>query len=172
MLADLGEIEHQAGNLVEAARLIREAYEGLVASGDRSYSSTEAVNLGRVLLDLHEDEEALRFGTIARETSSSDDVMSQAGGRSVQARVLSRRGDHAEAETLAREAVEIMARTDYLDQHAAALIHLGHVLAAAGRREEAAAAAREALALFDRKGASFHVERTRRLIDEWAQADG
>jgi len=172
MLADLGEIEHQAGNLVEAARLIREAYDGLVASGDRSYSSTEAVNLGRVLLDLHEDEEALRFGTIARETSSSDDVMSQAGGRSVQARVLSRRGDHAEAETLAREAVEIMARTDYLDQHAAALIHLGHVLAAAGRREEAAAAAREALALFDRKGASFHVERTRRLIDEWAQADG
>ncbi len=111
----------------------------------------------------------MAFGTIARETSSSDDVMSQAGGRSVQARVLSRRGDHVGAEALAREAVAIMRQTDYLDQHATALVHLGHVLAAAGSMEEAAAAAREAVTLYERKGATYMVEQTQRLIEEWTR---
>ena len=45
-------------------------------------------------LSLDQDDEAWRFGTIARDTSSSDDVVSQAGGRAIQARVLSRRAEH------------------------------------------------------------------------------
>jgi tetratricopeptide (TPR) repeat protein len=163
-----GDIEHMAGNLEAAARLARESYEAMTATGDRSYASTTAANLGAVLVDLHEDDEAYRFGTIARETSSSDDVVSQAGGRAVQARVLSRRGDHEAAEAVGREAVAIMARTDYLSQHAGALVDLAHVLREAGKLEEAVASAREALALYDRKGATFFVEKTQRLIDEWS----
>jgi len=128
-----------------------------------------AAHVGEVLLDLHDDDEAWRFGTIARDTSSSDDVMSQAGGRAVQARVLSRRGDHAAAETLAREAAAIMAKTDYLAVHGDVLVHLAHVLWAAGKPDEAVAAARKALALYEQKGATFFVERTRRLIDEWTR---
>ena len=99
-----------------------------------------------------------------------DDVMSQVGGRAVQARVLSRRGDHQAAEDLAREAVAIMGQTDYLDQHAGALVHLAHVLQEAGKPQEAIASAREAVALYDRKGATFFVERTQRLIDELEQS--
>ena len=72
-IADEGEIQHHAGNLAEAARLLRESYEGSIATGDRSYASTHAAALGMVLLDLYQDEEAWQFGTIARETSSSDD---------------------------------------------------------------------------------------------------
>ncbi|MDH4335619.1 MAG: tetratricopeptide repeat protein, partial [Chloroflexota bacterium] len=114
-----------------------------------------------------EDDEAWRFGTIARDTSSSDDVVSQGGGRAVQARVLSRRGDHAEAEAVARAAVEIMARTDYLAQHGEVLVHLAQVLRQAGKADEALAAARDAAALYEQKGATFLVDRTERLVDGW-----
>jgi predicted ATPase/class 3 adenylate cyclase len=160
-----GEIQRQAGNLIEAERLLRASYDGMTATGDRSFASTVAVQLGRVLFDLHQDDEASQFGMIARETSSSDDVISQAGGRSVQARVLSRRGNHDAAEALARESVEIMARTDYLVPHGEVLVDLAHVLHAAGKAEKAMAAARDGLELFERKGATFYVEQTQRLID-------
>jgi class 3 adenylate cyclase/tetratricopeptide (TPR) repeat protein len=163
-----GEVEYLSSNYAEAARLTREGYEAMTAIGDRSYASTIAVQLGSVLLDLPDEDEALRFGTIARETSSSDDVVSQAGGRAVQARVLSRRGDHDAAEALAREAAAIMGETDYLDQHAEVVVHLAHVLREAGKAGEAVAAAREALTLYEQKGATFFVEQTQRLIDEWA----
>lgn len=162
-----GEIEHQAGNLDEAAQRFRETYEGMTAAGDRSFSSTVAVSMGLVLLDQHEDDEAWRFGAIARETSSSDDVVSQAGGRAVQARVLSRRGEHEAAESLGREAVERISKTDYLDQHAEILVHLAHVLRESGKPDEAVTTAREAVALYDRKGATYWVEQTQRLIEEW-----
>jgi class 3 adenylate cyclase/tetratricopeptide (TPR) repeat protein len=162
-----GQIEHLAGNLAEGARLGRESYEAMTAIGDRSFASTVAVELGEVLLDLGDDDEAMRFATIARDTSSTDDVASQAGGRALQARVLSHRGEHEAAESLARESTAIMGRTDYLDQHARSLVHLARVLRDVGKADEAVAAAREALTLYEQKGATLFVERTRRLIDEW-----
>ncbi len=163
----LGHVERTAGNDAEAARLFRESYDAMTATGDRAFASTIAGALSEVLLDLDEDGEAWQFGTIARDTSSTDDVVSQAGGRAVQARVLSRRGDHDAAEALAREAVEIMARTDYLIHHGEVLVHLAHVLRQAGKSDEALAAAREATALYERKGATFLVDQTERLIEEW-----
>jgi tetratricopeptide (TPR) repeat protein len=162
-----GEIQYQAGNLEEAARLIRESYDGMIATGDRSFASTVAAELADVLFDLHQEDEAWRYATIARDTSSSDDVISQAGGRAMQARIMSRRGEHDAAEALAREAVEIMADTDYLAQLAAVLVHQAKVLRESGKAGEAVVAAREAVALFERKGATFFVEQTQRLIDDW-----
>jgi hypothetical protein len=35
--------------------------------------------------------------------------------------------------------------------------------------DEAVAAAREALALYERKGATFFVDQTKRLIEEWTR---
>ncbi|MGZ8562668.1 MAG: ATP-binding protein, partial [Candidatus Limnocylindria bacterium] len=166
-LSTEGEIEQQAGNHAKAARLIRESYDAMIATGDRSYASTVAVSLGVVLLDLHQDDEAWQFGTIARETSSSDDVFSQAGGRAVQARVLSRRGDHPAAEALATEAVDIMGSTDYLTLHGNVVVHLARVLRESGKLEEAVASAREAIALYERKGATYLVEQVQHLIEEW-----
>ena len=84
--------------------------------------------------------------------------MSQAGGRAVQARVLSRRGEHEAAEDLAREAVAIMAETDYLDQHA----EPSCTWPTCSRRRKARMRPwprlREAMALYERKGATFFVE--------------
>jgi tetratricopeptide (TPR) repeat protein len=139
----------------------------MTATGDRAFASTLAVSLADALLDVGDEAEALRFATISRETSSSDDVMSQAGGRAIQARAISRRGDHTAAEAIAREAEAIMATTDYLSVHGDVLVHLAHVLREAGKLDEALAAARQAVALYEQKGATFFVERTQRLIEEW-----
>jgi tetratricopeptide (TPR) repeat protein len=165
---DEAELEYRAGNVAESARLMRLAYEAMVATGDRSFGSTIAASLGAMLLDLDDDDEAWRFGTIARDTSATDDVISQAGGRAVQARVLSRRSDLDTAEAVGREAVGIMARTDYLAEHGDVLVHLARVLREAGKPVEALSAARQALDLYTMKGARFFVERAQSLIAQWS----
>jgi tetratricopeptide (TPR) repeat protein len=71
----------------------------------------------------------------------------------VLAKIAARRGQHTEAERLARAAVRLSDRTDGLLQTADALHDLSEVLELAGRRDEAAEACREALDRYERKGA-------------------
>ena len=75
-------------------------------------------------------------------SATSSDVWTQALWRQVQALVDAYRGDHAQAERLAREAVAIIEPTDMLNQQGDALCDLAEVLAAAGRTDEAAERAR------------------------------
>ena len=156
-----------SGDAKSAVRLYRESYDRKIGLGDRGYASTTAVGLSTALLADGDLDEAWRYAAVARETSASDDIASQTGGRGVQARVLSARRQHAEAEDLAREAVAAVGMTDYLLSHGEVLMHLAHVLRGAGKEDEAVAAAREALALYEQKGATFYVDQTNRLIDEW-----
>jgi hypothetical protein len=79
--------------------------------------------------------------------------------RQVRAQVLARRGEHAEAERLAREAVAIGERTDSIDLLGDAERDLGEVLVLAGRPEDAAAALEQAAALYERKGNVVMAER-------------
>jgi len=162
-----GFVELLAGDYQRAATLLRSGYDQLTATGDRSFASTVAAWLAEALLELGDDAEAWRYSTIARETTASDDVTSQAHGRRVQARLLSRRGDSVGAEALAREAVAIAANTDFLDLHGSALLDLAHVLHEARRNDAAVEAAREALERFERKGVVPLAERTRGLIASW-----
>jgi tetratricopeptide (TPR) repeat protein len=69
----------------------------------------------------------------------------------VLALVLSTRGEHAEAERLAREAIAVIGESDMLDIQGECWYDLGEVLEAAGRREDAVAAWREALDHYERK---------------------
>ena len=62
------------------------------------------------------------------------DVVPQVLWRRALARTTSRRGDHQAAEELAREAVELAGKTDFLDLRAGTLVALGNVLA--GCRQE------------------------------------
>jgi tetratricopeptide (TPR) repeat protein len=169
--AALGTIDLLSGNTASAVQHYRASYERKIALGDRGYASTTAVSLCNALLANGDLDEAWRYATIARETSASDDIASQAGGRAVQARVLSARGQHGQAQAVGREAAAIMAPTDYLLVHGEVLVHLAHVLRESGKGEEALASARQALALYEQKGATFHVGDTQRLMDEWA-SDG
>ncbi len=69
----------------------------------------------------------------------------------MQALVYASRGEHDEAERLAREAAAITDNTDSLVYQAEVRCDLAEVLQAAGRGEDAAAALREALDRYERK---------------------
>jgi Flp pilus assembly protein TadD len=77
--------------------------------------------------------------------------LGQASLRQVQALVHAHHGEHAKAETLAREAVARIERTDGLNYQGDALCDLAEVLHAAGRSDEAEAALAQALERYERK---------------------
>ncbi len=76
----------------------------------------------------------------------------QALWRQVAALVNANRGDHTEAERLAREALVYIHKTDSPDMQGDTYCDLAEVLEAAGRRDEAVTAWHEALDLYERKG--------------------
>ena len=96
------------------------------------------------------------------ELGAEDDASTQMQWRGVRAKVLARRGRHADAETLAREAVAICETTDLLDQQGDVYSDLAEVLRLAGDHGGAAAAFDEALARYERKGNLVAAQRTRR----------
>ena len=92
-----------------------------------------------------------RWAAQSAELGATDDATTQMLWRQILAKVLARRGDIAEAERLAREAVEIGTTTENPNGQADTYADLGEVLTMAGRSEEAAAAFEEALDRYERK---------------------
>ena len=80
--------------------------------------------------------------------------------------MLARRGEHAEAERLAREAIEINDATDMLNEQAGAYADLAEVLALGGSSEGAAEALKQALARYERKENVVMAERVRARLAE------
>ena len=87
--------------------------------------------------------------------------MTQMLSKQVRAKVLARRGEHAEAERLAREAVAVGSEAEMPNSLGDAHSDLAEVLELAGRCEEAAAEVAKALALYERKGNVVMSERAR-----------
>jgi tetratricopeptide (TPR) repeat protein len=107
--------------------------------------------LGRELCTLGRFDEAEARARRGRELAPDDDM--DAGlWRQVQARVLAHRGEHSEAERLAREAVARAEQTDNLPWQGDAWCELAEVLEAADRRADAIDAWQEALDRYERKG--------------------
>jgi len=71
--------------------------------------------------------------------------------RQVRGKLLARRGEHTEAEQLAREAVAIGANTEALNDQGDAYADLAEVLQIGGKDEEAIAALEQALERYERK---------------------
>jgi tetratricopeptide (TPR) repeat protein len=126
-----------------------------------------ATHLAEPLYRLGRDEEALEQTRVSERRATADDAMSQLSWRSIRAKLLARAGDVEQAEQLARAAVPYGARTDHIDMHADALRALATVLAAAGKPEEARAAAERALVLYQRKGNVVSAARARALLGEF-----
>jgi hypothetical protein len=93
--------------------------------------------------------------------AGADDFDPQARLRWVRALILARRGDFDEAERLAREGVAITRRTDYLEVTADAHVALATVLDAGHRGDEAQTGWRDALDLYERKGAVLRADQAR-----------
>jgi class 3 adenylate cyclase/tetratricopeptide (TPR) repeat protein len=165
----LGEIELDYGNALEAEGWLRGGYEKLGELGESGFRSTVGTMLAAALVDLGRDDEAWEVLSVVDKLAIADDVDPQVRLRSVRARILARRGELPDAVELARDAVEIAARTDYVRLHGNALLALAEVLDIEGSRDEVLSALGNALVLFERKGNAPRAESTRARLRELEQ---
>jgi class 3 adenylate cyclase/tetratricopeptide (TPR) repeat protein len=161
----LGLMHEVLGEHQEAVSLMRPSAETLSRLGEKSFFSTLAAQLARVLAILGQLEEAEDFALRGREAAPEDDWASQISCREALALVAAARGEFVHGERLAREAVAMTEGVDYLSQMADAWWDLGRVLELAGREDEAADALRRALSLLEAKGDVVEAARTREAMD-------
>lgn len=147
----LAEIATLAGDHEAAVGYLRRFCEQLEEHGERALLSTYASRLSRSLCAVGRYEEVEPLARLGRELGEAWDVATQAGWRQAQALVHAHRGEHAEAESLAREAVAIVEATDALNFQGYALCDLAEVLHAADRTGEAVATLERALERYERK---------------------
>jgi class 3 adenylate cyclase/tetratricopeptide (TPR) repeat protein len=119
--------------------------------GHWSQLSTAAGGLAQAYYELGQFDEAERWAARSEELGAVDDATTQMLWRQTCAKVLAHRGEHGRAERLAREAVATGEETEMLNAQADAYADLGHVLALAGRPQEASSACEEALSRYERK---------------------
>ncbi|MDQ2982913.1 MAG: AAA family ATPase [Actinomycetota bacterium] len=166
VLRGAGEIELAAADYAAAESVLRTACEALEGNRDWGHLASTVPLLGDALFAQGRGDEAARWVDLATRWAMDDDTEAQIGLLRVGAKLAAQRGELEVAERLAQAATERAARTDALGDHASAQADLAYVLAIAGRRDEAAAALEEALALYQRKGNLVMAERTRaRLAD-------
>jgi class 3 adenylate cyclase/tetratricopeptide (TPR) repeat protein len=158
------EIMHDQGRLDEAIRTYREAISRLEELGQTGFRSTTLINLAEVLYERGQADEAARLALEGEQTGGAEDVVNFAYGRALRARIAADRGAPGTADALAREALDYAYKTDFPSVHATVHEALGHVLAAAGRPDEARAELDRALQLWQRYGHRAQAERTRALL--------
>ena len=139
---------------VAAERELRPAYEALKQLGEKSHFSSVSHGLGNALYHQGRLEEAEQMTRECEAACRPNDIHSHVLWRSTRAKVLARRGALAEAEALAREAVELAESSDFLIAHADALMDLAEVLELAGDADGATASADEGRRYFAAKGAA------------------
>jgi class 3 adenylate cyclase len=166
----LAAIAALAGDHATAVRYLRRLCDLHERQGSRGYLSTCAPRLGRALCALGRYHEAEPLAQLGRELGDEQDFATQMLWRQVQALVQAHRGEHAEAERLARMAVAISERTDGLNYQGDALCDLAAVLAASGRSEEAAAALEQALERYESKKNLAMVGQARTKLEELRKA--
>jgi len=162
----LGPLEVLAGDYEAAERALRPGIEVLDAAGETGRQSSLVGLLADVLARQERFEEALVASDRAKALSPGIDAASQIFWRVARARSLVGLGRAAEAESLARAAVELGAASTFFHQHADAAVCLAEVLRALERPAEAAAVLAEAVVLYERKESIPGAARARVLLAE------
>jgi tetratricopeptide (TPR) repeat protein len=147
----VAEVAGMAGDHETAVRHLQVLCDWLEERDQVGLLGTYVCLLARELCALGRFDEAEPLARRGRDLEGDDPT----GGhywQQPEALVLAHRGEHAEAERLARVAVAGVEQTHGLNAQGDALWNLAEVLAAAGREEEAAAALADALERYERKG--------------------
>jgi DNA-binding SARP family transcriptional activator len=160
-----GFLELLAGNPEAAERELLIGSERLDRVGETSNLSNIFAMLAQAVLALGRPDDALRYTQLSEQMSADDDLSSQVQWRSARAKVLARLGHQDEAEELARGAVTLAGRTDFLILRADALVDLVDVLRQNGG-VGCTDTIREAIDLYERKGNVVSAARTRTLLHE------
>jgi class 3 adenylate cyclase/tetratricopeptide (TPR) repeat protein len=159
-----GPLELRAGDPVAAEREFRAALDLIQQIGHRGGVPNLAALLADALLEQGRVDEAEQYVQVAREAAQTGDVSGGAFWRMAAARLLARRGRTDEALTLAFESITLMAGTEELLTRPWLLVRQAEVLELAGREAEAAAALREAIDLWELKGALAEVRGARERL--------
>ena len=146
------ELDELAGNYEAAAEQLRDFCVYLTERGQMAAFGAYAPMYGRMLCRVGRYDEAEQLAERGRDLADEDDPGTQSLYRRVAAIVAAHRGEHTEAERLAREAVAFCQQADSPEVQGNAYYDLAEVLQAAGRRDEATAAWQEALDRYERKG--------------------
>ena len=160
-----GRVELLAGDLDAAESELRRDYDKLLSLGELYYRPCVAVWLAQTLYAQDRLDEAEELARSAAEIAAEDDIESQAVWRSVEAKILARRGDTRESVRLAREAAALLGKTDDILARSDALVDLAEVLRTVGDEGEALVALDGALELCRRKQITIQVERIEQMLD-------
>jgi DNA-binding SARP family transcriptional activator len=148
-----------------AERELRSAFEQFDAIADRGMLQLLAGRLARVLVQTEKPDEAEELSRRASGAGDPGDFSEQVAWRQGLALVEARLGRHAPALEVAREAVDLAARSDWLNLRAETLEDLAAVEASAGHTALACSALDEAIALYERKGNRVARERAVRTSE-------
>ena len=154
-------VERLAGDLSAAERELRRDYGSLSQLGERYFLSTVAGELARIVYAQGRLDEADQLSRQAQELADDDDIASQTLWRTVQAKVLARKGNRDGALILIGEAVDLLTPTDAVSAQAETLVDLADVLRNSGRRKDADDVLGDAVKLFELKGNLVAVEALR-----------
>jgi ATP/maltotriose-dependent transcriptional regulator MalT len=159
------EVELLSGNPDAAERILRPEWEALARAsrGDLAYL---VAALARALEAQERWAEAERLTEEAEATAFDEDVTVQADWRATRARLLARRGDHVQAEALARGAVALARKTDALTLRGDCALAQAEVLRSAGKLRQASRAAEDALTEYTAKENVVCVRRVQSLMCE------
>jgi class 3 adenylate cyclase/tetratricopeptide (TPR) repeat protein len=158
------QLELLAGDPAAAAANGERGIRILEEAGEQSWLSTGACWYAEALYELGRVDEADEWARKGLELADFDDMATQVLARQVLGRVLARRGEHSEAERIAREAVALVDATDAVTTQGDARVCLAEVHELAGRRDEATTELRAALERYERKGAVVLAEGVRRRL--------
>jgi ATP/maltotriose-dependent transcriptional regulator MalT len=136
----------------EAEVALRDGHRWLQEKQETALRADIVVMLARALYAQGRLDEAYDLTLAAEQEADPNDRSPQIGWRTVRAAILARRGDVTEAERLTTDALALVEHTDWLNDHADALMTRAEVLAACGERAAAGEATQAALVLYERKG--------------------
>ena len=145
-------IELRAGDSDAAEAALRAGAEELSALGDTGFYPTTLCNLAELLALRGADDEASSLCAEARAVMSPSDLDAVSHVEAVEGFLAARRGEHVEAEQLARKAIEMLADSDFYEPAAGYRLLLARTLIVCGKPGEARAPAAEALAIYEAKG--------------------
>jgi tetratricopeptide (TPR) repeat protein len=158
-------VEMLAGRPEVAEERLRRAYEMLEQMGGKDLLAYTSALLAQVIYLQNRLEEAAHFCRVTREAAADEDVLAQVVGIGAYAKILARQGRREEAETLARGAGELAARTDFLVHHGDAWLDLAEVLQLNEEPQEAVNALRAGLKLYEQKGNLVSAKRARMRLE-------
>jgi class 3 adenylate cyclase/tetratricopeptide (TPR) repeat protein len=153
-----------ANEPAEAEVSLRDGYRWLHQSGERALHADTVVMLSRAIYAQGRIDEAFELTHEAEQNADPGDLSPQIGWRTVRGAILARRGELAEAKQLTADALALAEQTDWLTDHADALMTRAGVHAAAGEHAEAREAREAALALYERKGSVAAAENVRAML--------